>query len=57
MAQMQTLLAETLDMDRGGSSDKVHIQSQQFKNEAELRRLQELLFRSEENIRKAKKEL
>ena len=57
MAQMQTLLADTLDMDRGVSSDKVHIQSQQFKNEAELRRLQELLLEKEENVRKAKEEL
>jgi hypothetical protein len=57
LAQMQTLLADTLDMDRGVSSDKVHIQSQQFKNEAELRRLQELLLEKEENVHKAKEEL
>lgn len=39
MAEMQTLLAETLGMDRGVSSDKKHLSSLQFKNEAEMKRL------------------
>lgn len=41
MAEMQTLLAETLGMDRGASSDKKHLSSLQFKNEAEGKRLVE----------------
>lgn len=57
LAQMQTLLANTLEMDRGISSDKVHVEAQQFKNEAELRRLAELLLEKEENVRKAQEEL
>ena len=43
MAQLQTLLAESLGMERGISSDKVHLEAQQFKNEAEIRRLESVL--------------
>ena len=57
MAKMQTLLAETLGMDRGISSDKVHIEALQFKNEAEINRLEKLLIEKKENIRLAEKEL
>lgn len=39
MAEMQTLLAETLEMSRGVSSDKKHLSSLQFKTEAETKRL------------------
>lgn len=41
MVEMQTLLADTLGMDRGVSSDKKHLSSLQFKNEAESKRLAE----------------
>lgn len=57
MARMQTLLAETLGMDRGVSSDKVHIEALQFKNEAEIKRLEELLIEKKENVRLTEKEL
>lgn len=39
MAEMQTLLAETLEMERGVSSDKKHLSSLQFKTEAEIKKL------------------
>lgn len=42
MVEMQTLLAETLGMDRGVSSDKTHLNSIQYKAEAEQKRLAEL---------------
>lgn len=42
MAEMQTILAECLQMKRGVSSDKKHLKSMQYKNEAEAKRLQEL---------------
>ena len=57
MAQLQTLLAESLGMERGISSDKVHLEAQQFKNEAEIRRLESILAERQENIRKAEEEL
>lgn len=41
MVEMQTLLADTLGMERGVSSDKKHLSSLQFKNEAEGKRLEE----------------
>lgn len=57
MAQLQTLLAKSLGMERGISSDKVHLEVQQFKNEAEIKRLESILAEKQENIQKAKKEL
>lgn len=42
MAEMQTLLAECLQMKRGVSSDKKHLQAMQFKNQEEEKRLQEI---------------
>lgn len=42
MVQMQTLLAETLGMERGASSDRKHLASLQFKNEAEAHKLESL---------------
>lgn len=41
MVEMQTLLADTLGMERGVASDKKHLSSLQFKNEAEAKRLAE----------------
>lgn len=41
MVEMQTLLADTLGMERGVASDKKHLSSLQFKNEAERKRLEE----------------
>lgn len=41
MVEMQTLLSETLRMERGVASDKKHLSSLQFKNEAEEKRLNE----------------
>lgn len=41
MVEMQTLLANTLGMERGVASDKKHLSSLQFKNEAERKRLEE----------------
>lgn len=41
MVEMQTLLADTLGMERGVASDKKHLSSLQFKNEAEGKRLEE----------------
>ena len=41
MVEMQTLLAESLQMDRGVASDKKHLSSLQFKVEAEEKRLTE----------------
>lgn len=43
MAQMQTILADCLQMERGVSSDKKHLSSIQFKNAAEEERKKELL--------------
>lgn len=57
MAQLQTLLAESLGMERGISSDKVHLKAQQFKNEAEIKRLESILAERQENICKAEEEL
>lgn len=57
MAQLQTLLAESLGMERGISSDKVHLKAQQFKNEAEIKQLESILAERQENIRKAEEEL
>lgn len=57
MAQLQTLLAESLGMERGISSDKVHLEAQQFKNETEIKRLESILAERQENIRKAEEEL
>lgn len=48
MAEMQTLLAETLEMDRGVSSDKKHLSSLQFKTEAEAKRLGNIEILKEE---------
>lgn len=42
MMEMQTLLAECLEMERGVASDKKHLSSLQFKVEAEQKRLEEL---------------
>ena len=42
MVQMQTLLAETLGMERGVSSDKQHLSSLQFKVEQESKKLEEI---------------
>lgn len=41
MVEMQTLLAESLQMDRGVASDKKHLSSLQFKVDAEEKRLSE----------------
>ena len=57
MAQLQTLLAESLGMERGISSDKVHLEAQQFKNEVEIKRLESILIERQENIHKAEEEL
>lgn len=46
MVEMQTLLAETLGMARGVSSDKKHLNSIQYKVEAEQKRLSELQAKS-----------
>ena len=42
MAEMQTILAESLKMERGISSDRKHLSAIQFKNEAERQQAQEL---------------
>ncbi len=42
MAEMQTILAESLNMQRGKSSDKKHIKALQFKNLKEAEYLKEL---------------
>lgn len=42
MVEMQSLLAETLQMERGVASDKKHLSSLQFKVEAEAQRLESL---------------
>lgn len=42
MSEMQTLLANSLQMDRGVSSDKKHLSALQFKTEAENARLADL---------------
>lgn len=57
MAQMQTILAETLGMERGISSEREHLEALQFKNEAEFSRLEKLLEEKQNNLRKAEKEL
>lgn len=42
ISEMQTLLAETLGMERGASSDRKHLASLQFKNEAMAQKLETL---------------
>jgi len=42
MAEMQTMLAECLDMQRGKSSSKKHLNALQYKTESEKERLQQL---------------
>jgi hypothetical protein len=42
MAEMQTLTAECLGMERGKSSDKVHLTAIQFKNEAQKEELRQV---------------
>lgn len=42
MAQMQTLLADTLQMERGKSSDLKHLDAIQYKNEQEKKRSKEI---------------
>lgn len=42
MSEIQTLLAETLGMERGVRSDKKHLNSLQFKEQAATRRIDEL---------------
>lgn len=42
MAEMQTILAETLGMERGKSSDTKHLNAVQFKNQAEEERKEQL---------------
>ena len=53
MAEMQTICAEVLDMERGKSSDKQHLSALQFKIKAKEERAQEV----EEENRKAAREL
>jgi hypothetical protein len=42
MKEMQSIVADTLSMERGKSSSKKHLNAIQFKNEAEEKRLEEL---------------
>lgn len=42
MKEMQSIVADTLSMERGKSSSKKHLTAIQFKNEAEEKRLEEL---------------
>lgn len=42
MAEMQTITAEVLDMERGQSSEKKHLTAQQFKAAAEAQRAEQL---------------
>lgn len=42
MIKMQTMVAETLEMKRGESSDKEHLHHMQYKNQQEEKKLQEL---------------
>lgn len=56
MAEMQTILAECLQMKRGVSSDKKHLKSMQYKNEAEAQRLKELeekSYQAEQDLKEA----
>lgn len=53
MIDMQTLLAETLKMERGISSDKKHLSALQFKNKAEEEKLEE----THSKLQEAKEEL
>lgn len=53
MAEMQTITAETLGMERGQSSDKKHLTAIQYKNEAQKKEFQEV----EKERNKAKLEL
>lgn len=48
MVEMQTLLAESLQMDRGVASDKKHLSSLQFKVDAEEKRLSEAQIKLQE---------
>lgn len=54
MVEMQTITAEVLQMDRGVSSDKLHLTAQQYKSfaeEAKLRRLEEERARKEKQMK------
>jgi hypothetical protein len=42
MKEMQSIVADTLSMERGKSSDKKHLNAIQFKNEAEEKRLEDI---------------
>lgn len=53
MAEMQTLTAETLGMERGQSSDKKHLTAIQFKNEAQKQEFREV----QKSTKEAKLEL
>lgn len=48
LAQMQTILAECLHMERGKSSDKEHLTAIQYKNQEEEKRGRKLIARNEE---------
>lgn len=54
-AELQTLAADTLDMERGISSDIEHLSAIQFKNQAEERRGKKLLLANAEQEEKTKK--
>lgn len=61
MSELQTLVAETLGMERGVSSDRKHLSAIQYKIQAEEARLQKLeednkALRNESNILKAENE-
>ena len=47
MSEMQTILAESLEMERGASSDRKHLDALQWKNYKEEERLQELISQAE----------
>lgn len=57
MARMQTILAESLGMQRGVSSDRKHLSSIQFKQQAELSRLSEDLSKRAQEVESISKNL
>lgn len=48
MSEMQTILAESLKMERGASSDLKHLTAIQYKNDKEKERLKELIQQAEQ---------
>ena len=57
MARMQTILAESLGMARGISSDRKHLSAQQFKTEAKLSDLSKDVTEKEELVAKLRESL